>query len=156
MKYYVDFSELSEFATELNNLKGFDTYAKRMVSEIGKVLVDYIKDFPPVETTTLINGWDKRKVAVTKTTNGYMIRLVNDVPYALAVNDGHKAYNQYGGPYPIKNRVKVQTPYEWQQGDKTWYVFGHFFVERGKAALLNTNEINKIIYDNLKQWWSTI
>ena len=156
MKWEIDFSELSEFTEELRSLKDFDKYAKRIVREIGKTLIDYIKPFTPVETTRLINGWDKRFVAVTKEADGYSIRIVNNVPYARDVNDGHMAYNQYGGPYVIKNRVKVPTPSKWQQGDDTYFVYGHFFVEKGKESLIMSGKIEDIVYEQIQKWWSTI
>ena len=85
--------------------------------------------------------------------NGFEVLLVNKTEYALYVNDGHKAYNQYGGAYPIKHRVQVRTPHQWQTGDATWYVFGHFFVERGILRLTETKRIEEIIMRELQKWW---
>lgn len=155
-QWNVDFSELSAFAEDLRNMKGFEKYAKATVREIGKVLVDYIKPFTPVETTKLLHGWDKRFVAVTKEANGYSIRIVNRVPYARAVNDGHISKNQYGGPYIVHDRIKIPNRPTYQIGSDTYYVYGHFFVEKGKEALIRTGKIESIVYAQLKEWWSTL
>ena len=124
-----------------------------------------MKSLTPVDGYDLINGWDGNKFAVTKKDNWFEVLIVNKTPYALDVNDGHKAYNQYGGPYPIHNtvkkgpygklqgRIQVRTPYQWQEGDSTYYVFGHFFVERGMVKLTNTQEIESIIMRELEKWW---
>ena len=115
-----------------------------------------MKALTPVDGYDLINGWDGNKFAVTSVNGGYEVLIVNKTPYALAVNDGHTAHNQYGGPYPIKRRIKVRSPHQWQQGDATWYVFGHFFVERGIVQLENTGEIEQIIMRELRKWWDSV
>lgn len=154
MKFEWDFDELTEFADRLSDLSRFEECANRIVKDIADALLKWMKSYTPVDTYELINGWDDTsKAVVTKKDNGYEILLVNKTPYALYVNDGHKSYNQYGGAYPIKHRVQVRTPHQWQQGDATWYVFGHFFVERGIVRLTDTKEVETIIYNELKKWW---
>lgn len=155
-EWNVDFSELSAFAESLRSMKGFEKYAKAAVRKIGKTLVDYIKPFTPVGTGKLLQGWDKRYVAVTKEANGYSIRLVNKVEYARAVNDGHISKNQYGGPYVVHDRIKIPTRPTYQIGSDTYYVYGHFFVEKGKESLIKSGEIESIVYALLKEWWATL
>lgn len=158
MKFEWDFSEFTEFANNLSNLVTFEEAMKRATSEISKALLKRIRSLTPIEDGQLISGWNGNNFLVTETKDGYEVLLVNTTDYAPYVNDGHMAYNQYGGPYPINpdNRVKVTTPYPWQQGDATYYVFGHFFVERGILQLCNTTEIEQIIMKELQKWWDSV
>lgn len=153
MKFEWDFSEFTRFANSLNDLSSFENAMTMVARDIAKVLLVLIKAYTPSEDGTLVNGWNGNKFVVTKKNNGFEVLIVNDAPYALWVNDGHKAYNQHGGPYKIKRRVKVKSPHKWQKGDTEYYVFGHFFVERGIVQLKNTKEIEKIILGHLKNWW---
>lgn len=168
MKFEWDLRELVEFAERLEGVDLENTF-KRITKEIGKALLKRMKALTPVgETYELINGWNGNHFAVTERDNGYEVLIVNKDPKALWVNDGHQAYNQYGGPYPIHNtvtqgpfgksrgRVQVRSPHPWQQGDPTYYVFGHFFVERGILQLKNTTEIEAIIMQELQKWWESV
>ena len=152
MKFEWDFSELTKFASNLRN-HNLDNTFERITRDISKALLKRIKSLTPVNEYDLINGWNGNKFLVTETKDGYEVLLVNTTPYALYVNDGHRAYNQHGGPYPIKKRTKVRSPYKWQKGDATYYVFGHFFVERGILTLTGTKEIEGIIMRELNKWW---
>lgn len=151
-----DLTELHDFADRLASFSEFEKFAERATKEIAKALLKRMKSLTPVDSYDLINGWDGNKFAVTNTKDGYEVLIVNKTPYALAVNDGHRAFNQYGGPYPIKHRVQVRSPHQWQKGDQTWYVFGHFFVERGIVQLAHTNEIESIIMRELRRWWESV
>ena len=152
MKIEWDFSELYEFADKLVDIRLEETF-KRITKDISKALLKRVKGLTPVDNHELINGWDGNQFRVTEVEGGYEVEIVNTVDYALYVNDGHKVYNQYGGPYPIKKRIQVRSPHQWQKGDQTYYVFGHFFVERGILQLNNTQEIEGIIMRELQKWW---
>lgn len=158
MKIEWDFDELYEFADNLRSLSsGFDTHLQDATKKIAEVLLQHIKGLTPIdETGKLIAGWDNNAFLVKPTTNGYEVEIVNTTECAQSVNDGHQAYNQFGGPYPIHNRVKVVSPYKWQKGNKRYYVFGHFFVERGILQLTETKEIESIIYKELEKWWRSV
>ena len=156
MKFEWDLSEWVEFA---NRLEGVDVenMFKRITKEISKALLKRMKSLTPVgKTYELINGWNGNHFVVTEKKGGYEVLIVNKDPKALWVNDGHQAYNQYGGPYQIKKRIQVRSPHTWQQGDATYYVFGHFFVERGILQLTNTSEIESIIMQELQKWWESV
>ena len=153
MELEIDFNEFKQFANRLGNLGKFEQCAERIVRDISKALLKQMKSLTPVDEYDLINGWDGNKFAVIKRENGCEVLIINKTPYALHVNDGHKAYNQYGGPYPIKNRRQVRIPHKWQEGDSTYYVFGHFFVERGIARLTETKQVEEIIMRELEKWW---
>ena len=156
MKFEWDLSELVEFGDNLVNFDLENTF-KRITKELGKALLTRMKSLTPVgDTYDLINGWNGNQFAVTEKDGGYEVLVVNKDPKALYVNDGHRVLNQYGGPYPIKKRIQVRSPHPWQKGDATYYVFGHFFVERGIVQLANTSEIEQIIMKELQKWWDSI
>lgn len=152
MKIEWDFSELYDFADKLADNRIDETF-KRITKDISKALLKRIRGLTPVDEYELIRGWDNNKFIVREVENGYEVLLVNTVDYALSVNDGHRAFNQHGGPHPIKRRVQVRSAHQWQQGDATYYVFGHFFVERGILQLNSTKEIESIIMRELQRWW---
>jgi hypothetical protein len=151
-----DFSELIKFADNLANISTFEKSMQNATKRLAKALLKWMKEFTPTDSYELISGWNGNDFAVRKVENGFEVLIVNKTPYALAVNDGHKAYNQFGGPYPIKRRIKVRSAHPWQKGDPTWYVFGHFFVERGILRLANTSEIEQIIIEELQKWWDSL
>lgn len=152
MKLMWDFQELYDFAEKLTDERLEKTF-ERVTKEIAEVLLKYMRGFTPKETGQLIDGWNDNAFLVKAVNDGYEVEIVNKTEYALWVNDGHRAFNQYGGPYEIHNRVKVKVPHEWQKGDYNYHVFGHFFVERGIAQFTNTTEIEKIIMNELHKWW---
>lgn len=156
MKLQWDFSELTDFVNNLNDFSKFEKTIQIAVKRLAEELLKRMKELTPIEEGTLISGWDGNDFVVTKKDGGFEVLIVNKAPYALAVNDGHMAYNQYGGPYPIKNRIKVTSPHSWQQGNATYYVFGHFFVERGILLLTESAEIERIIMNELKKWWDSV
>ena len=153
MKIEWDFSELYKFAENLGNSVRIEEAFKRITKDISKALLKRIKGLTPVDEYELINGWDGNNFLVRSVDGGYEVSLINKKDYALYVNDGHRAFNKAGGPYPIKRRVQVRSPHQWQKGDATYYVFGHFFVERGIIQLKNTKEIESIIMRELQKWW---
>lgn len=168
MKVEWDFKELTEWADRLISPELEHTF-KKITKEIGKALLKRMKSLTPVgDTYDLINGWNGNHFVVTEYDNGYKVLIVNKDEKATWVNDGHKAYNQYGGAYPIKpynpkgawgkpeGRIQVRSPHPWQQGDATYYVFGHFFVERGILQLKNSSEIERIIMRELQNWWYSV
>ncbi len=166
MKFEWDFSELVEFGNHLCNGDMVDAF-KRVTKEIAKALLKRMKSLTPVDDYDLINGWNGNQFIVIPVSNGYEVMIVNKDRKAEWVNDGHKAFNQYGGPYPIhphgfwsknkpRGRIQVRTPYQWQQGEHKYYVFGHFFVERGILSLTNTSELENIIMRELQKWWDSV
>ena len=153
MKVSWDFDEFYDFVEKLENLGNFNKEMEQAAKRLSKELLKWMKAFTPVDDYELVNGWDGNQFAVTKKEDGFEVLIVNKTPYATAVNDGHKAYNQYGGPYKIKRRIQVRSPHQWQKGDTTYYVFGHFFVERGILRLTETKLIEQIIMEQLQNWW---
>ena len=157
MKFEWDFSELQKFADKLDNVTEFEREMKFAAKEISAVLLKSIKNFTPTDKTwQLVNGWNGNSFLVKQVADGFEVEIVNTAEYALWVNDGHKAYNQYGGPYKIHNRVKVTSAHQWQKGNPTYYVFGHFFVERGILQVSSTKQVEDIIMKKLQKWWDSI
>ena len=121
---------------------------------LAKALLKWVKEFTPVDAHQLINGWDGNHFLVTKKDNGFEVLIVNKTPYAKAVNDGHRVRNRKDGEYyQVKRRIQVRSPHQWQNPVNDWYVFGHFFVERGILRMVETEEIEQIIFDELQEWW---
>lgn len=154
MKLTWDFSELNDFADNLNNFSKFDEAMKRATQRLAKELLKWMKGFTPVDEYTLINGWNGNNFAVTKVKDGFEVLIVNKTSYALDVNDGHRVRNRKDGEYyPVRRRIQVRSAHPWQDPVSEWYVFGHFFVERGILRLTETTEIERIIMKELQQWW---
>ena len=165
MNLEYDFSELFDFADRLDNYEIFADHMEKAAKDISKALLKRMKDLTPIDGYDLINGWDGNKFLVTEVDEGFEVLIVNKCPYGIPVNDGHKSYNQYGGPYKIHNevtrglfgktqgRVQVRQPYRWQKEVSDWYVFGHFFVERGILRLKDTKEIETMLLRELDRWW---
>ena len=151
MNFKWDLTELKEFAERLKSTEQFDSYLKQAAEKLAKVLLEMMKRHTPIgETRKLITGWQDA-IIVEKVKNGCKVTLLNDCSYAKAVNDGHISKNQFGGPYEVKNRIKVKQAKQWQLDPSKWYVFGHFFVEEGIVDV--QDEVEKIIYPYLEKWW---
>lgn len=149
-----DFKELHDFADKLNDLAQFEEAAKRITKDISKALLNRMKGLTPVDEYDLINGWNGNRFIVKEVEDGFEVEIVNTTPYALYVNDGHRVRNRKDGEYyKVKRRVQVRSPHKWQSPANNWYVFGHFFVERGILQLTATKEIEGIIMRELRKWW---
>lgn len=158
MKIQWDLREFEQFVNGLSNTTHLLNTFKRITKEIARELLRRIKLFTPVDDGTLISGWDGNALVVNTLPNGnFEVKIVNKVEYARWVNDGHRVRNRPDGEFlKVKNRVKVQTPYEWQDDTSEWYVYGHFFVERGIVELKDTQVIEQLIMRELQKWWESI
>lgn len=157
MKLEWDLSELYEFADNLNDFSKFEKSMQNAAKRLSKALLRWVKEFTPVDEYTLINGWNGNNFVVTEKDNGFEVLIVNKTPYALAVNDGHRVRNRKDGEYyRVKRRIQVRSAHQWQSPANDWYVFGHFFVERGILRLTETTEIEQILMQELKKWWDSV
>lgn len=157
MQFEWDFSELTKFGAELENLGKFEKHMQTAAKRLSKELLKWMKELTPVDTYKLINGWDGNSFAVTKKGDTFEVLIVNRTPYALAVNDGHRVRNRKDGEYlHVKRRIQVRSPHKWQAEVSDWYVYGHFFVERGILRLTDTTLIEQIIMDELQKWWRSV
>lgn len=144
-----DLNELFDFGERVGNYETYETYLMTATQEIAKALHKALLTRTPVVTGNLRSGWskgDNLAFRVQKVRNGYVVELTNDTEYARWVNYGHHSYNQYGGPYEVKNRT---VKYYQGKSGKT-YVYGHFFVE--KAVLDTERKAETIIKNELRDW----
>lgn len=169
MNFEFDFSELTQFTNNIANTELVQTALKDSLLEIAKKLLALMKSKTPVEDGTLLAGWDDESaLVVTSDNHGFLVKIVNKEEYAVHVNDGHKSFNQFGGPYKVqdevtpgpfgkpKGRVKVKTPYtKWQQASED-YVYGHFFVERSILEMNESKATEQILMKHLTEWWERL
>ena len=152
MKLKWDLSELVAFGDRVATVSKFEEACKAATKQIAKELHEMLFNETPVKTGQLAAGWggsENYAYTITDVQNGYKIDLINRVPYALYVNDGHYSYNQYGGPYEVKNRT---VPYTQGNSDST-FVFGHFFVEKSILKLENDTVLDRLIEKELERWF---
>ena len=152
-----DFDELVKFSDNLISGNLENTF-REITKKISRVLLDHIKGFTPIDKTgKLINGWNGNAFVVIPMGDGFKVEIVNKAEYATWVNDGHRVRNRPNGEYlQVHRRVKVPTPHKWQKPVSDYYVFGHFFVERGILQLTNTKQIEEIIMQELQTWWMSV
>ncbi len=156
MQIKYDFSELINFAERLSSSDLEKTF-KRIAQDIAKALLVQMRTFTPRETGQLINGWDGNAFLVLPVKGGYKVEIVNKAEYAAWVNDGHRVRNQADGEYlKVHHRVKVPVASQWQTPVNDYYVFGHFFVEKGILQIKNSTEIEQIIMRELTKWWDSV
>jgi hypothetical protein len=161
MKFEWDLTELVEFANNLENVSRFEREMQFAAKELAAALLRQIKNLTPIgDTYQLVNGWNGNDFAVKKVNGGFEVLLVNKDEKALWVNDGHRSFNKFNvgtnDPYVVHTRKKVRSPYKWQQGDGTHWVYGHFFVERGILQLNNAQQVEQIIMRKLQKWWNSV
>lgn len=153
MKLEWDFSELEGFVKRVNNVDNFNEVCKKITKELAKVLHEMLFDTTPVKTGQLAAGWggaENYGYRIITLGTGYKVELLNRVPYALSVNDGHYSYNQYGGAYVVKKRT---VPYTQGKNEPT-FVFGHFFVEKSILKVENSDELEKVLSRELEKWFA--
>lgn len=161
MRLRWDFHELYDFGERIGNIAEFERVCEEATRELAKVFQDMLIKETPLVTGQLAAGWGGAKncsYTVKRLKNGFKVELVNEVPYAKYVNDGHYSYNQYnvgGEPYVVHNRIKVPTRSEHDtlSVDASRYVFGHFFVEKSIAKLEGGRQLNKVLYEELEKWF---
>lgn len=155
MRLKWDFHKLYDFGDRIADIEKFEDVCKKITVKLAKELQEMLFNKTPVKTGQLAAGWggsENYSYTIKERKNGYEIQLVNRVPYALYVNDGHYSYNQYnkgGSPYIVKNRT---VPYYQGNSDAT-FVFGHFFVEKSILELENSDKLNTILYKELEKWF---
>lgn len=130
IKMDVDYSEFQQFERDFK-LRLVDNWSQVVTNSLTQCAEQYLKDLikaTPVDTGKLKRQWrkdngniSKLAVKVKEVYNGYEIQLVNTTNYASWVEKGHYSYNQFGGPYPVRN-AKVP--------DSSGWVYGRFFVKK--------------------------
>lgn len=154
MKLKWDTDEWDTFIYNLSEHHKLTSEMHYCAEDLAKILRGLLKHNTPVVTGTLRRGWDTG-YKITKVKGGWMVELENKVDYARWVNYGHKSKNQFGGPYVVKHRT-VPLEGRWGQTATEYYVYGHFFVEKSILTLEEHKQVEKIIFDHLRQWWSEV
>lgn len=140
MRLRWDFDELWEFRDRLEQTEKFEKYAKQATRELAKVLQDMLFQYTPVRTGNLCASWggaENMAYTVKRVPKGFEVTLTNSAAnkkgdmYGEWVNDGHRSFNQFGGPYG--------------------FVPGKFFVEASVSA--TEPKAESVIYEQLKKWW---
>lgn len=156
MRFELDFSEIEEFAKRLSDDEAFYEMLKdiveQMVRDFHRIL---LMNTPVGETWELYEGWEDIEDVVsniTKVKGGYRVEITNYTPYASDVNYGHYVYNQYGGPWEIKEEHRTVV---YKQGTKNkYFVYGHFFVEDSIEEYSGSRtSIRNAIKRELEDWW---
>lgn len=150
MKLTYDFSEIENFLGELTEIDTWEAEMTKTVKELAKILRSDIRKWTPVKSGELQSGW-KARYKVEQTETGWSVTLENKVPYARWVNYGHRAKNSKDGDLlTVKNRtVKLET--RWGQTDTPYYVFGHFFVEKG--VLDSEQKTEAVLKKHVEKCW---
>ena len=151
MKIEWETEELEEFTANLAKFATFEAEMERAARELAKILRDAIKRHTPTKTFTLYNGW-RGHYTITKKEDGVLVEFTNNVPYAWAVNYGHYAKNQFGGPYQVRHRT-VALDGRWGQTESEMRVYGHFFVEKGVLDIEESSEVERIVMNAIHRWW---
>lgn len=154
MKLKWDVRELTNFGNRIGDFEKFLSYQENVCKEIADVLRKMLKANTPVLTGKLKAGWgnDKTSYKVKRKGTVFEVALENKVEYARWVNDGHRSFNQFGGPYFVQNRTPKIAP-EYNTIDDGTYVFGHFFVEISVYKVENSKELENILYQELEKWF---
>ena len=141
--------ELDDFASRMQNTVKFETYVKKACQELARQLRAALLQYTPVVTGELISGWGGNNLSfqAVRTGEGFKVELINRVPYALYVNDGHYSFNQFGGPYIVNHRTVKYT----QGNNHVTFVYGHFFVE--KSVVATEKKVEDIVYPWIDKWF---
>lgn len=145
-----DFSELVNFGNNLVNT--YDEVAKEITQKVAKALHARLKEQTPKRTGELRSGWDKSgnlAFRVQSESNGFFVELRNETKYADWVNYGHHSYNQFGGPYIVKNR----TVQYYDGKNEATFVYGVFFVEKSILELEESKAVKKLAERCLDTWF---
>ncbi len=140
MKLKWDIKEWVDFGTRLSDTVRFEEYVKPATKEIAKILQDMLFQYTPVKTGNLAASWgggENMAYEIKQMASGFRVTLINRAvnergeKYGVWVNDGHRSFNQYGGPYG--------------------FVKGQFFVE--KSIVMAESKLDDVLNKELSKWW---
>lgn len=152
MKAQFEFHELVNFADNLQN-ESRDKELQFLIRKLVSEFLQNVKQFTPVMTGNLRNHWDidNKNIQIRKLKNGYSVTVYNKASkttkegnryfYGSWVDQGHQSYNQFGGPYIVRNS---------KYGLNGGPVIGRFFVE--DAMNKTTSDIRKDVTTQLQNW----
>lgn len=139
MKVEYDFSELTKFASRLQDTHDLDSALMAATRQVARVLHQHLLIQTPVKTGNLRKMWsagDNLLFTVNKVGSGYEVIFINTARansakgfmYGIAVNDGHRTVS--GG-----------------------WVMGRFFVETAILQTAESTQLENLIMKELKKWW---
>lgn len=142
MKLDFDLSEFEEFADNLLDFHELNTALMTATQKIARVLHQNLITLTPVKTGNLRKMWsagDNLLFTVDRVENGFQVTFINEaradhengVMYGILVNDGHRT--TAGG-----------------------WVMGRFFVENSVIMTKESNDLNRIIMNELQKWWDGV
>lgn len=147
----VDNRELTQYCKSFALLKN---NTKKDIKEIIRdaarhFLVD-VKNRTPQVSGELRRHWDTDNLdfVVRSTDKGYYVELVNKCEYASYVESGHFSYNQFGGPYEVKNRT---VPFYYKPSGKT-VVYGVFFLKKTEVEYASKGKLDHLVSLKAEQW----
>lgn len=111
-----DFREVVEFRDRIEALaeSDIDNFIKLATRELAGELMRLAVDKTPRKTGRLVGGW--RMTRVKKISDGYEVRVVNPVEYALYVEKGHLTRNREkfidGVLFLEKSEIELQNNYK--------------------------------------------
>lgn len=148
-EFEIDTSELEDFAERFKELTEPDLGIRLALEQVSRSYLNDLKRATPVDTGKLKKQWDIDNIGVqAKTTSdGWEITLINTTEYASYVEKGHHSYNQFGGPYVIKNRT---VPYFDGESGAT-FVYGRFFV-RKTENVWNEGKLDRSLQNRIGRW----
>lgn len=144
MHIEIDASDLTKLQKKLSSLIDNDDWIRQAIVESCELMLKDLIESTPVDTGRLKEQWlkDNPKIVVRNTSDGWTVDLVNTTEYASWVEKGHFSYNQYGGPWPVKN-AKVP--------DSSGWVYGRFFVRKTENIWQN-GKLDANLSSRLNEW----
>lgn len=146
----IDISELEEYSENFDKaVKGSAKAIKDIVEYAAKPYLNDLIAATPVKTGQLKAQWKKDNPVfrVQEDGDNYWVELVNTTSYAEWVEKGHHSYNQFGGPYIVKNRT---VPY-YSGGSGPTFVYGRFFVKRTEVDW-DSGKLDKLANERFLKW----
>lgn len=140
MKLKWDIKEWVDFGKRVGDTARFEAFVKPATREIAKILQEMLFQYTPVRTGNLAASWgggENMAYEIKQMASGFRVTLINRAvnergeKYGVWVNDGHRIFNQYGGPYG--------------------FVKGQFFVE--KSIVMAEGKLDDVLDKELNKWW---
>ena len=153
----VDNHELNELCERMAAFSDEERTAQFIEQALVEMAQNVLKDLEartPVNTGKLKAQWAKDnrgiETRVIRKGDGYEITLVNTTEYADWAEKGHRSFNQFGGPYTVRNsRIRPQGVPE-GQGRGDW-VYGRFYV-RNTENLWKNGKLDAAVQARFTRW----
>ena len=143
-----EYHELTNFAHEIMH-ESRDREMKAIMDKLVKQFLINAKTYTPVVTGTMRDHWDidNKDYDVRRVPNGYEVTIYNKATnkrgyeYANDVDQGHRSFNQYGGPWTVYNS---------KYGANGGAVVGRFIID--KAYMATHFHLERPVAVELQKW----